>query len=615
MKPRARAPLSLLSPLGTARQRLEPSPLPLPPALAEALVDAELGEEHAFLAWQLAAWAEPLSPPERAAFQALVARSLLAVAHGSTRLQVDEPARALLRLIPELVGAPGERRPFILEGEHLYHQRLLACEDRIAAAVRARAGAASRFTDVDPIVAAVVASSAPRPSDEQAAAVTAALSRQLTVITGGPGTGKTTIVVALVRALCRLGVAPERIALAAPTGKAGHRLEESLAAGLAGVAAPEAADRALLAARPSAQTLHRLLGYSPSTHGYQHHEHSHLPHEIVIVDEGSMIDLRLMDRLLRALGPQAVLVLLGDAGQLPSVDAGAVFRDLEPLAVRLARSYRADPAQAAGRRILEVAAQVRAGDAAFAALLDARATAADVSFTGVELVPAAAREALLERWYVERVAALPGFGELVAQTWHWRTGGGEDAGFAPEDAARLDALAAHHQRFRLLCATRGRPSGVDATNASLHRRHGAGRAPFAAGEPIMMLRNDYERGLWNGDQGLVLRVREDGRGPRLVAAFKTQGRWRIWDLASVRDTLALAYALTVHKAQGSELEEVALLLPDEPLPILSRELLYTAITRSRRAVVVCGAPAVLAAGVALTHVRSSGITEKLGRGR
>ena len=128
----------------------------------------------------------------------------------------------------------------------------------------------------------------------------------------------------------------------------------------------------------------------------------------------------------------------------------------------------------------------------------------------------------------------------------------------------------------------------------------------------MMLRNDYDRGLWNGDQGLCVRVREEGRPPRTAAAFKIGERWRAWHLESLRDSLALAFALTVHKAQGSEHDDIAVLLPDTPLPLTSRELLYTALTRSRRSVVLCAAPGVLAAAAANTLTRSSGLPEKLG---
>jgi exodeoxyribonuclease V alpha subunit len=597
-----------LSPRGTARQRLDPAPA-YPPALAASLADADLDDGALALAWEVARWAHELPAADRAALLAIVARSLVAVADGSTRMPVDAAERALLARLPELVGAPGDRRPLVLAGQHLYHQKLLASEDHLVAAVRARLGQAAAFAtaDVARVVDAACAGATPAPSDEQRAAVRAALGQRVAVVTGGPGTGKTTIALVLVRALARLGVAPDAIGLCAPTGKAANRLEQALRGGLGALPAPTAEDLALADGCPPAQTLHRLLGYSPSAGRFQHHENNRLAARAVIVDEASMIDLPLMERLLRALADDALLILIGDADQLPSVRAGAVFRDLAPLGVRLLQSFRMDPRQGAGRRILDAAAAVNAGDAAaLAASLDERAGAGDLAFAGVELLPPAAREGLLERWYVERVATAPGLDAVAGRGCALRGGR-----FTPEDEARLLALYHHQQRFRLLCITRARPTGVVATNAWLHRRRGAGAGAFAPGEPIMMLRNDYDRGLWNGDQGLVLRAHGDGRGGRLVAAFPTRDGLGAFDLDGLGDAIELSYALTVHKAQGSEHDEVALLLPDAPLPLLTREVAYTALTRSRRAVVVCGAPAVLAAAVARPMRRSSGIGEKL----
>jgi exodeoxyribonuclease V alpha subunit len=590
-----------LSPRGSARQRLDPAPA-YPPALVAELADAELGDEALYLAWQLAAWA----PGDRGPLVTVIARALAELAQGSTRVKVDAAAQAILRAAAPVVGAPGARTPLVLDGNYLYTEKLLASEDRLVTALRRRTGASAFApTDLDRAVAAVVESGLPRPTDEQAAVVRAALGRRFAVITGGPGTGKTTIVLALVRALVRLGVPAEDIALAAPTGKAANRLEEALREGLERSSAPE--DQAVRAAPPRAETLHRRLGYAPHAGAFQFGAHSRLPHRAVIVDEGSMIDLFMMERLAAAVADDALLVLMGDADQLPSVEAGAVFRDLAPLGLPLTRSFRMDPARAAGRRIYDVARAVKAGDPmALAPLLTERTGAEAVVFEGAELVPPGARERLLERWYADRIAALADFDGAVAHEHILR----ED-GFAPEDAARLTALSRHYQSFRLLCLTRARPTGVEATNAWLHRRHGAGTSTFAAGEPILMLRNDYDRGLYNGDQGLVVRVREGTRPARLMAVFFIAGRWAAWDLDSVRDTIELAFAMTVHKAQGSEYDDVALLLPDTPLPLLSRELLYTALSRSRRAVVLCGTPAVLAAGVERLMVRSSGVGEKL----
>jgi exodeoxyribonuclease V alpha subunit len=602
---------SPLSPLGSARQRLAPTAA-YPRGLLSQLRDADLGEEEAFLAWQMGQLASGIGEAERRDLVALVARSLISDSQGSTRMRLATAERSLLDKVPALVGVPGERKPLIVDKGFLYHQRILACETRLAAAIKARAA----FPGADPravraVVAEVAASSSPRLSDEQQAAVAASLGRRLAVISGGPGTGKTTIALALARGLVRMGLPARDLALAAPTGKAANRLQESFQAGLAALPAPSPEDRALQSACPTAQTLHRLLGYSPATGRFLHHQNHRLAAQAVIVDEGSMIDLSLMERLLRALRDDAVLLLLGDADQLPSVDAGAVFRDLGTLAVRLNRSFRTDQAQSAGRRISECAAAVRAGDAGrLAALLTPRPTSAALAFDGVELVPGTEREAVLHRWVQDRIAALPEWNQLIEHEYLLRP-----EGFSPLDDARLNRLHAHLARQRVLCVTREWPTGANPVNAFLHSLRADSDGELVPGEPVLVLRNDYERGLWNGDQGLVLSVAQPGQAARPMAVFRlptaTASPWLAVPPEAMGDSLALAYALTVHKAQGSEHDQILLLLPEQPLPLFTRELLYTALSRARHAVVMCGSAEVLASGTATSLTRSSGLADRL----
>ena len=602
-----------LSPLGSARQQTA-SALAYPARLLSELRDADLGEEEAFLAWQMGQLASGIAETERRDFIALVARSLISGSQGSTRMRLAAAEAALLRKVPALVGASGERKPLIIDGDFLYHQRVLVCETRLAAAIKTRAaqpGADAKA--VKAAVAEIAATSTPPLSDEQQAAVTAALGRRLAVISGGPGTGKTTIALALGRGLVRLGVPASELALAAPTGKAANRLQESFQAGLAALPAPSAADRSLQSDCPPAQTLHRLLGYSPTTGRFRHHQNYRLAARAVIVDEGSMIDLSLMDRLLRALRDDAVLVLLGDADQLPSVDAGAVFRDLSSLAVRLGRSFRTDQAQAAGRCISECAAAVRAGDGGrLLSLLTPRSTTAELALDGVELVPATQREAVLERWYHDWIAALPEWNQLIEHEYVL-----EPDGFSPEDDDRLTRLQAQLARRHVLCVTRERPTGANPVNVFLHGLCADPGDGLVPGEPVLVLHNDYERGLWNGDQGFILSVAQPGHAARPMAVFRlstagaSASRWLAVSPNALAEGLSLAYALTVHKAQGSEHDQVLLLLPDAPLPLLTRELLYTALTRARHAVVICGNADVLAAGAATSLTRSSGLAEKL----
>ena len=644
-----RAPLS---PLGSARQRLDPQAT-FVSAWVERMASAgapdaggggdllpDLEVQDAFLAFEVAGWASQLTPAERHRFEGLIAALLVEVSQGSTRIAVAAPELDLLARVPELVGAPGSARPFILAEGWLTPHRLHAAEARLAAALGQRLRPAATGTlspapfapaAITQAVAEVAASSVPPPSDEQQHAVATALAGRLGVITGGPGTGKTTVVLALVRSLARLGVAPEAIALAAPTGKAANRLGEAMRTGLARLTSSSAADQQLAAALPVPETLHRLLRHSPSARAFAHDQNTPLPFAAVIVDESSMIDLGLMDRLLAALAPETLLVLLGDADQLPSVEAGAVFRDLAPLGIRLQQSHRMDPRRPEGRRILELANAVRAGTRDVSAFLQQRTSAAALAFDGVELCPAAAREEFVARWFDEKLRGSPALRELSTRVFAFTPGdaparaSASGTGFGGEAEALFDQAFDHHQRFRLLAVTHGRPTGTAALNTWMHTRFGARGPGLVPGEPVMMLRNDYERGLWNGDQGLIVNVSEPAAGltstdaeparrrTRLAAIFKIDARWMPFPLDGLRDTLNLAFALTVHKAQGSEYDEVALVLPDAPHPLLTRDLLYTALTRCRSALILCGEAAVLSAGIGNAIQRTSGLGAALSR--
>ncbi|MCA9554405.1 MAG: AAA family ATPase, partial [Myxococcales bacterium] len=356
----------LLSPFGTGvRRYFDAAPAPEGAELLEPLearlAALDLPEEVAPLAFELVRLAPQLDPGGRRGLLHVATVALLDLADGSTRSWVrgeggrrhlerrlgalvpDAELRKMVlqdvawvlegdRARPVLAAGPEAHAPLVLEGEHLYLQRMLRLEDRLADALAARARApVSPPTDALADVLARPSVVGGRPvtlSEEQEAAVRHALGRRLTVISGGPGTGKTSIVVALLRAWVRAGVATTDIALAAPTGKAAHRMAEAVRGGLLTLEDPAPEDTALTARVPTPATLHRLLGYLPSTGRFAHHEHNRLSERVIIVDEASMIDLTLMERLVRAVHPEAHLVLLGDAEQLPSVDAGAVLRDV-----------------------------------------------------------------------------------------------------------------------------------------------------------------------------------------------------------------------------------------------------------------------------------------------
>ncbi len=385
-----------------------------------ALPTFNLDPSIAHFAAEIAAFDQDLSVDRRVALIMLTAASMIALSEGSTRLPVtgpqalepmarilgplcavagigEDPQRAaeVAGAIAEMLEAgaasaviarsPEEYRPLVYLAPYLYHQRIRAAEVRLADRLRPMLkgdGAVASAREID----AAIGDLCDRPpllgereiqlSSEQRKAVRSAAISQLAIISGGPGTGKTSIVLAIVRLLVRLGIRPGEIALAAPTGKAAHRMGESIRDGLARVREPSAADLQLIAAGVEPLTLHRLLGYSPGRRIFLHHRNNPLPAAVAIVDESSMLDLNLMQRLAAALRPEARLVLLGDADQLPSVAAGAVFRDLVAAVsdgrdanersgtrscLRLTQSYRMNQEHGSGRAIFLIAQRINQG--------------------------------------------------------------------------------------------------------------------------------------------------------------------------------------------------------------------------------------------------------------
>ncbi len=626
-------------PGGAARRALGQPPVRpgLPERADAALARAELDPDATHLAWELVRLAGQGTDAELA----LTVLLQDALARGSTRLSLAEPdalaarARALFGVSERgaaelaayaravaadpgaslpLIGPPGAAAPLVVEGTHLYAQRVRAAEVRLVERLRARLEERTAWASPGAIERALVAIRAHpsgdlRLTDEQEAAVRVALEAPLSVIRGGPGTGKTSVVVAILRAAARLGVPPAAVAIAAPTGKAADRARSSIAAGLASITEPPVVDVALRTGLADPRTLHRLLGYSPRHGGFRHHADNPLAERLVIVDESSMIDLLLMDDLLRALRPEARLVLLGDAQQLPSVAAGAVFRDLGRApsvpGVALERSHRMDPTRPEGFNILSVARAIQEGRR--------EPLCAPVEEGGVVRPSAPDRVARLESLPAHPLGGAFLYEGGVHDFLAWWRRGLETAppAVALDDRAALAPRFAALDRARLLCVTRApeRSTGVEAINAHLH---GPGR--WRAGEPVLVHRNDYARGLFNGDQGLLLDVlTADGR--RLSAVFRRGDGFVAHPLESVRGVLELGYATTVHKAQGSEHDVVAILLPETDSPrLLTREVIYTGLTRARRAVVLVGDRALLDRAVHRAIERSSGVSERLARG-
>lgn len=548
--------------------------------------------------------------------------------------------------LANIFGKPDQYRPLILDHGSLYIQKLHALEGRVGNNLSERITVEEPLAEATEAILQKVFSNPPAAGavralldEQQKLAVRTALSGRLTVISGRPGSGKTSIVASILRAVARTGNPPlQSIALAAPTGKAADRMRQSVTGHLIAIETPAEPDRNLIDNCPPATTLHRLLGYSPGKDRFWHNQFNPLAEKMIIVDESSMIDLSMMDHLLRALQPEAKLILLGDADQLPSIEAGAVLRDLRrskkaaeerKRVVVLEKSYRAREEDSAGKKILEMAAAVNEGRLPAAerddSALAVRKEVSEISFSGVENLAVDdehRKNAFLNRWYELLISDLSAINDRLVHKY--RSG---PAGFDQDSTLKLKEMFNHFERFRILCATKRSAGGTgsEEVNAWFYQRwqeylrqDGIATTTgshFLVGEPVMMTRNDYTLRLYNGDSGLVLNVKmQSASGQRPaepMAIFPRSGSFVAYPLEALRGRLEPAWATTVHKAQGSEYDNVAIMLPGNQVRTLTRELLYTAITRAKKSVVILGTEEILRLATTHSLERASGLTDML----
>ena len=560
--------------------------------------------------------------------------------------QLDWPStwRELLSNMPVLfeqlatspivaVAGQASATPLVWDGTRLYLRRYWNHERLVASAIRQRV-----LADVQPPSGLKQQLLRQFPDHGNRAvqwpriACALAARSAFTIITGGPGTGKTTAVVRLLGLLQTLQLAehsrPLRIRLAAPTGKAAARLNASIASQ---VAALDVDDAVRAAVPTDVVTLHRLLGARSESRRFHHHAGNLLHLDVLVIDEASMIDLELMSAVLVALPPQARLILLGDKDQLSSVEAGAVLGDLcsraedghysedtaawlvdvanddiapwvradaEPLDQHIAmlrESHRFDATSGIGH----LAHLVNSGDKeAVHRLL--RSSPADIAWIDT----LAGDDTLSDLVLGKTPLSDHGYRHYLRWLEHYRP---------PADSPASDYQAWAEQtlrafnRFQLLCGVRQGRDGTSELNReipSILHRAGLIDATYSwyEGRPVMVTRNDYSLGLVNGDVGIALRVPDEHGELKLRVAFATSEGIRHdataapavrFVLPSRLGHVETAFAMTVHKAQGSEFDDVALVLPDHINPVLSRELLYTAITRARRWMAVVGGQAVI----------------------
>ena len=521
-----------------------------------------------------------------------------------------------------VVGRPDADKPLILDDAgRLYLHRYWKYEQSVAKEILKRIRQSSFVLD-DKTVADSLKRLFPVTSAKtnwQQVAAFAALRQRFTVITGGPGTGKTwTVARLLALILEQPGGEKLQVKLAAPTGKAAARLQEALSHSLAGLACSEVV-KARLQAKDLTTTIHRLLGTIPQSTKFRHDASNPLPVDVLVVDEASMVSLALMAKLLAALKPDARLVLVGDQDQLPPVDAGNVLGDVCHAAAlnSFSENFRNDYQRCSGDRLDEMnlsttgglvdtviqlhtnyrsgamvalndlSVAVNAGDADMSMKLLRQSTAA---LTWSSLPPAQLLKAAL------RDAVVSHYGDVLKSA---------------TPAAALAALG----KFRILCAVREGPYGTEAINRLVGEiLADAGliapnRLKFGsyAGQPLMVTANNYALKLFNGDTGVVW----PGGGvgslvhfPDETGAIRFVARERLPEHET-------AFALTIHKSQGSEFDHVLLVLPERASPVLTRQLFYTGLTRARQSVCILAPETSLRAAISTLLQRSSGLTDAL----
>ncbi len=503
--------------------------------------------------------------------------------------------------------AAADVRPLRLVGSWLYLDRYWAEEVGVARSLRAMAGTPPSGVDTKVLADGLSRLFGAEAAGRQSRAAAAAVTHRWSVVAGGPGTGKTTTVARIVALICEqaaaAGGAFPLVALAAPTGKAAARLQESVHAEAAALDVDDRVRAQLLALRAS--TIHRLLGWRPgSSSRFRHDRNQRLAHDVVIIDETSMVSLSLMARLIEALRSGARLILVGDPGQLASIEAGAVLGDIVG-----AGALGSGPAGAGGDRvgsqppseivvldrvhrfgggIGRLATAIRAGDGdAVMELL--RAGADDVTWLDVDVADEDALPAVSEPALAAARATF-------------------EAARAGRARAALDALGS----FRILCAHRRGPYGVATWTARMEGWLAAELADldpedrWYVGRPLLVNENDYELRLNNGDTGVVVSL-GDGR----VAAAFARGDETIEHSPSRLGAIDTVYAMTVHKSQGSQFHSAAVLLPSQESRILTRELLYTAATRAQRRLILAGTEESVRAAVSRPVARASGLGRRL----
>ena len=490
----------------------------------------------------------------------------------------------------QAVGSPGENTPLILDENRLYLSRFYNYERQVADLI------GERNQEVQAIETTTLGARLDREfgreaGNRQKLAALLAITRNLAIITGGPGTGKTSTVVKILRLLLEDNPALE-CRLAAPTGKAAMRLALSIT---------DIADDFDF----EVKTIHRLLGMHRDGRSFRHGPDNPVSADVLIIDEASMIDLAMMHRLLTSLQTGTRLILLGDPNQLPSVDTGNVLADLCAGDTGFSTDFVEFAAPLVGE-LPDSLAPTRLTDAICALDKSYRFTE-DSAIGHLAKTIEAGRDELQtsEDGLVQVLDQLVG-SELI-HNWPSYLDALQDS---PQTA---ESLLAGFEQTRILCSRKGGNPGVESINAAIERRletlgHKSRTSDFYTGRPIMITRNDYNLGLYNGDVGICVEMDEPDQ---YLVVFSEDRKY----LASRLPEHETCFAMTVHKSQGSEFNRVLLILNDESnadaQSLMTRELLYTAITRARESIKIFTTMDRWWAAIARSAARSSGMTSFL----
>jgi exodeoxyribonuclease V alpha subunit len=533
---------------------------------------------------------------QKQAFEALVMTASYEQNQGHSCIQIDDEARAMLIASGLVETNPTDQSsplPLVIEQDRLYLHRYWDYENRLAMQIKAMTQAEANgnrpVAAVELLLDRYFAAS--EETDDQREAAKMAAQQSFCIITGGPGTGKTFTVVKILALLQELAEQPLHIALAAPTGKAAMRLQESIGFSKAKLPCSEAIKNSI---PETVTTLHRLLGAMPPSPYFRHHAGKPLVYDLVVVDEASMVDLALISKLLDALKPGARLILLGDKDQLASVESGAVLADLAMAETLQNNVYTLKKSHRFGGAIKELAEAVnhQQDELAWQILSDEGDGA--VQCLDADLIDYVAAQ---QADYLQLIKAGAGF-EQIYQAF---------------------------SRFQVLCSNRQGKNSVADINFRVEQKLVEQQridlsGLWYPGRPVMVTQNNPALHLYNGDIGICMADNVGGDQSGQPQGIAPTGKLMVFFQradGSVKKHLPArvphcetVYAMTIHKSQGSEFEEVLIVLPEAINPVLTKELLYTAITRAKKTIKLVAGEAVFTATVRQKIERVTGLVDK-----